>query len=83
MLQEIQLIEKQEKIEESTAIRKLIQIGFESYVGNLYKTGKITLRQAAKRLNMDMIETMDLFLDAGIKGNLDASDTLHALENLP
>jgi len=49
-------------------------------VGNLYKQGKVTLREAAKLLNVDQIEAMNLFLDAGIKGNLDASDVLLSLE---
>ena len=82
MLLGIELVEKQEKIEESTAIRKLIRIGFENYVGNLYKACKITLRQAAKRLGIDHIEAIDLFLDSGIKGNLDASDAYEAIQSL-
>ncbi len=76
----IELVEKEEKIEESTAMRKLMRIGFETYIGNLYKQGKITLREAAKLLNVNQLDAMDLFLDAGIKGNLDASDVLTSLE---
>ena len=80
MMAAIEIVEKEEKIEESTAMRKLIRIGFETYIGNLYKQGNVTLRQAAKLLNLSQIETMNLFLDAGIKGNLDASDVLASLE---
>ena len=80
MMAAIEIVEKEEKIEESTAMRKLIRIGFETYIGNLYKQGKVTLRQAAKLLNLNQIEAMNLFLDAGIKGNLDASDVLVSLE---
>ena len=80
MMAAIEVVEKEEKIEESTAMRKLIRIGFETYIGNLYKQGKVTLRQAAKLLNLSQIEAMNLFLDAGIKGNLDASDVLVSLE---
>jgi predicted HTH domain antitoxin len=80
MMSAIELVEKEEKIEESTAMRKLMRIGFETYIGNLYKQGKITLRTAAKLLNMNQLEVLDLFLDAGIKGNLDASDVLISLE---
>lgn len=76
----IELIKNQEKIEESTAMRKLIKIGFETYIGNLYKQGKVTLREAARLLNVDQIEAMNLFLDAGIQGNLDASDVMISLE---
>jgi len=61
-------------------MRKLMRIGFETYIGNLYKQGKVTLREAARLLKLNQIETMNLFLDAGIKGNLDASDVLASLE---
>ena len=80
MVEAIGLVEKEEKIEESTAMRKLIRMGFETYVGNLYREGKITLRRASRLLRRNQIEVMDLFLDAGIKGNLDASDVLASLE---
>jgi predicted HTH domain antitoxin len=80
MMTAIELVEKEERIEESTAMRKLIRIGFESYIGNLYKQGKVTLREASRLLNLSQIDTMNLFLDAGIKGNLDASDVLTSLE---
>lgn len=80
MMHAIKLVGKEEKIEESTAMRKLMRIGFETYIGNLYKQGKITLREAARLMNVNQIEAMNLFLDAGIKGNLDASDVLISLE---
>lgn len=80
MMTAIELLEKEEKIEESTAMRKLMRIGFETYIGNLYKQGKVTLREAARLLGVNQIEAMNLFLDAGIKGNLDASDVLTSLE---
>ena len=80
MMAAIELVEKEEKVEESTAMRKLIRIGFETYIGNLYKQGKVTLREASRLLKLSQIETMNLFLDAGIKGNLDASDVLTSLE---
>ncbi len=75
----VELVKTKEKIEEASAIRKLMRIGFEAYVGDLYRNGKITLRQSARLLNVDQIEAMDIFLDAGIKGNLDASDVLASL----
>jgi hypothetical protein len=80
MISAVELVRKQEKIEEATAMRKLMRIGFETYVGNLYKLGKISLRDAAHSLNMNQSETMDIFLDIGIKGNLDASDVLYSLK---
>lgn len=79
MINAIKLLEKEEKIEESTAIRKLMRIGIETYVGNLYRQGRITLREAASLLNINQAEAIDLFLDLGIKGNLDASDVMVSL----
>jgi predicted HTH domain antitoxin len=76
----IGLVEREEKIEESTAMRKLIRMGFETYVGNLYKDGKITLRRASRLLHRNPIEVINLFLDAGIRGNLDASDVLVSID---
>lgn len=80
MISAIELVEKEEKIEESTAMRKLMRIGFETYVGNLYKQGKVTLREAARLLSVSQIEAMNIFLDAGIKGNLDASDVMISMK---
>ncbi len=80
MMHALELVKKEEKIEESTAMRKLLRMGFETYVGNLYKQGKITLRAAARLLKMNQIEVINLFLDSGIKGNLDASDVLASIE---
>jgi predicted HTH domain antitoxin len=80
MISAIELVEKEEKIEESIAMRKLMRIGFETYVGNLYKQGKVTLREAARLLNVSQIEAINIFLDAGIKGNLDASDVIISLK---
>ena len=80
MMTAIELVEKEEKIEEATAMRKLIRIGFETYIGHLYEQGKVTLREFARLLNMNQIEAINLFLDAGIKGNLDASDVMASIE---
>ena len=80
LIEAIGLVEKEEKIEESTAMRKLMRIGFESYVGGLYKQGKITLRRAAHLLHRNQIEVIDLFLECGIQGNLEISDVLASLD---
>jgi hypothetical protein len=48
MAEAIAVVEKEEQIEESTAMRKLIRMGFETYVRNLYRDGRITLRRASQ-----------------------------------
>jgi predicted HTH domain antitoxin len=80
LMSAVKLVEKSEKIEEATAMRKLMRIGFETYVANLYKEGKVTLKAAAGLLKMNQIEALDLFLELGIKGNLEASDVIRSLE---
>jgi hypothetical protein len=80
MAEAIGLEEREERIEESTAMRKLIQMGFEVYVGNLYEAGKNTLRRDSHLLGRSQPEVMDLFLEAGIKGSLEASDVLTSLD---
>ncbi len=80
MMAAIELVEREEKIEEATAMRKLMRIGFETYVGNLYKQGKVTLREAARLMNVNQVEAINVFLDAGIKGNLDTSDVAASLK---
>jgi len=80
LLSAIELVETREHLEESTAIRKLIRTGLETYLARLYRRGDITLREAADRLGLDLITTIELFMDYGIKGNLDAADVLAAVE---
>lgn len=80
MLEAIELVELREHIEESTAIRKLIRTGLETYCARLYGQGQLTLRELASRLGLDLVEATDLLLSCGIKGNLDADDVLHSAE---
>jgi hypothetical protein len=81
LLQALALVESREHIEESTAIRKLIRTGLETYIARLYERGEITLRDAASKLNLDLIETTELLLDHGIKGNLRANDVLASIQH--
>ena len=71
-----------EQIEESSAMRKLLRMGFELYTARLYQTGRITLRQAAKRLDLSLSETLDSLQQIGVSGNVTADDTLASLRSL-
>ena len=81
LLKAIELVETREHIEESTAIRKLIRTGLETYVARLYRQGDLTLREAASRLGLDLMATVELLLDHGVKGNLDADDVLGSIRH--
>ena len=80
LLDAVALVEKDEKIEETTAIRKLIAIGFETYVSEKYRSGKISLTAAAKLLGLNQIEMLGLLEEHGIKGNLDTDEVMHSLK---
>lgn len=80
LLDAITVVEKEEKIEETTAIRKLIKIGYETYISDLYKSGKLSLSDVARQLDISQIEALELLLNRGVKGNLDAADIVHSLE---
>jgi len=80
LLKGIEVVEKEEKIEEATAIRKMLRIGFETYVSELYRDGKLSLRESAELLQRSLPETIDLFLQRGIKGNLEADDVVNSLK---
>lgn len=80
LLDAIALVEKEEKIEETTAVRKLIKIGYESYLAELYEAGKVSLADVARRLRITQIEALDLLLQKGVRGNLDTADVMHSLQ---
>lgn len=80
IIKAIEVVVKEEKIEEATAIRKMLKTGFEAYVSDLYRDGKITIREASRLLNRSISETIDLFIQRGVKGNLEASDVIASLE---
>ncbi len=81
MITAIGFVERREHIEASAAVRKLIRVGLETYTVQLYKQGRLTLRETARRLGIDLVETTELMLDHGIKGNLNASDVLQSIEH--
>ncbi|MGH9923592.1 MAG: hypothetical protein ACRD38_12660, partial [Nitrososphaerales archaeon] len=61
---------KAEDVDESTAIRQLISIGVKNYAVDLYKDGKITLKEASVLADATVREMIDILLDRGVKGNV-------------
>lgn len=78
----IRSVGEAEHVEEAAAMRKLLRMGFELYTARLYRDGRITLRQAAKRLHHSLSETLEFFQQLGVKGNSSAEDTLASLKSL-
>jgi len=75
-LEIIKEITAEEKIEKSTAVRELIEMG-KVYLAILkYKDGKISIGKAAEIAGMTISEIMDLFAQLGIKSKLEINDYL-------
>ncbi|MEW5803275.1 MAG: hypothetical protein AB1847_14355 [bacterium] len=77
--QAIEYVSNVEKIEKAQSLRKLARVGFEYYIAQSYREGKITLRAASNLLKLTLSETIDLFVEMGVKGNIRAQDVLASL----
>ncbi len=75
----IQYVSKAEKIENTQSLRKLARLGFESYIAKTYQQGEITLREAAKLLEITLSEAVDFLVSMGAGGNIRSSDVLASL----
>ena len=80
--QAIQYVSGLEKIEKSNTLRKLARMGFETYLAQLYRQGRLTLRECAAMLQLTLSETIDLFAAIGVKGNIETSTVLESLHGL-
>ncbi len=79
LLDAVKFAEKKEKLDEPTTIRKFLRLGAEKYVSDSYARGDISLREAANVLDITVRETLELFWDMGITGNIDADKALKAI----
>jgi len=80
--QAIDYVARSEKLEKTGSLRKLTRMGFEVYVAKSYERGKLTLREAGKLLHLNLIETIDLLNEMGVKGNIKAKDVMEGLKVL-
>lgn len=78
----IDYVARLEKIEKTSSLRKLTRMGFEVYIAKLYERGNLTLREAAKLLNLNLMETIELLNEMGVKGNIKAKDVMEGLKSL-
>jgi predicted HTH domain antitoxin len=81
--QAIDYVARSEKLEKTSTLRKLTRMGFEVYVAKSYERGKLTLREAARLLQLNLMETIDLLNEMGVKGNIKAKDVMQGLKALP
>jgi predicted HTH domain antitoxin len=79
----IDYVARSEKLEKTSSLRKLTRMGFEVYVAKSYERGKLTLREAADLLRMNLLETIELLSEMGVKGNIKTKDVMEGLKALP
>jgi hypothetical protein len=65
-----------EQIEEATAMRKLLRMGYGLFLADQYRGGRLTLREVARRMDLSLSETLEALQRLGVTGNTGADDTL-------
>ena len=78
----IEYVSRLEKLEKTQSLRKLTRLGFEYYAAKSYERGKLTLRETAELLNLTLSETIDLFAEMGVKGNIRTKDVMESLKTI-
>ena len=77
-LSRIDQIGKEESADRSTVIRKLIQTGYKEMLKDnsalLYKAGKITLSEAARRAGLTLWDMEHYLVDSGFKSDYSLED---------
>lgn len=72
-----------EHLDDATAMRKLLQLGYERHLADRYRAGAITIRTVARCQELSIGDALDLMQRLGIPGNVTADDTLASLQSLP
>ncbi len=80
LLKTIRELARRERLDESTAIRKLIAMGATEYAVQLYRDGKVTLREAAAMAETTLREMIEILLEHGVKGNVTLDQARKAIE---
>jgi len=73
---------RSEHVEEATAMRRLLAMGYELYLAGQYRRGSVSIREVARRLDLSISEAIDRLQELGVSGNVTADDTLHSLRSV-
>lgn len=74
---ELELIEElasTERIDKSTAVRELVEMGRVYFAVSKYKEGKISIEKAAEIANLSLSEMIDLLASLGMKSKIEMED---------
>ena len=69
---------RKDGLDEERAIKKIINMGIQDYVANLYKNGGISIREAAEILQTSLRRTLEI-LEAKVGGNVGSEEEIKAL----
>jgi len=78
----VEFVSRHEKIDKAQSFRKLTRVGFEYYLGQLYRDGRIGLRDFAAMLDLTLSEAIDRLVSMGIRGNIRAADLMDSIRSL-
>ncbi|MBI2303511.1 MAG: hypothetical protein HYU86_02020 [Chloroflexi bacterium] len=79
LLRGVELLQRREALDASAATRKLLHMGLERYVAQLYREGELTLREVAALLELPLREAMNRLERLGASGNVTSAQSLRAL----
>jgi hypothetical protein len=82
MLDAVRELGSAEHIEEATAMRKLMRMGYNLFLAEQYRAGRLTLREVARRMELPLSEALEALQRLGITGNTSADDALASLRSL-
>ncbi len=69
---------KRNGLDEEGAMKKIINLGIQDYVAELYKDGEITIREAAEILQLNFRQTLEI-LEKKVGGNVERDQETKAL----
>jgi predicted HTH domain antitoxin len=69
---------KRNGLDEEGAMKKIINLGIQDYVAELYKDGEISIREAAEILQLNFRQTLEI-LEKKVGGNVERDQETKAL----
>jgi predicted HTH domain antitoxin len=69
---------KKNGLDEEGAVKKIINLGIQDYVAELYKDGEISIREAAEILQLNFRQTYEI-MEKKVGGNVGSEQEIKAL----
>ncbi len=69
---------KRNGLDEENAMKKIIDLGIQDYVAELYRDGEISIREAAEILQLNFRQTLEI-LEKKVGGNVERDQETKAL----